>query len=67
MYPRSKVSWKWNEERVGRSADFVMSIMSVREGEQSVKQNESLNIPDLGGYFVLPFNAVPAVLAIQAR
>jgi Mg2+ and Co2+ transporter CorA len=41
--------------------------MSVREGEESVKQNDNLTFLTLVATFVLPFNAVAAVLAIQTR
>jgi Mg2+ and Co2+ transporter CorA len=58
---------KRNADRVGRSVDFLVSMMSVREGEQSVKQNHMLMFLTLVATFALPFNAVAAILGIQTK
>lgn len=46
-------------EKVSESLHFLISIVSIRQGKQSVRQNDVL--------IFLPFAAVAAVLAIQTK
>lgn len=56
-----------NAERVSKTVDLIMSIISVRESRQSVEQNDSLKILAVVATIALPFNAVAAVMAIDGE
>jgi Mg2+ and Co2+ transporter CorA len=58
------------QQLIGRNAqsvDLITTMMSVREGETAINQNERLGFLTVVATVVLPFNAVAAVLAIQTE
>lgn len=54
-----------NGARLSQTLDLVASIMQVRAGEQSIKQNDRLSFLTLIATVALPFNALAAILGMQ--
>lgn len=56
-----------NSSRISESVELITSVMSVREGETSIKQNQTLGVLTFVATVVLPFNLVAAILGMQTE
>lgn len=56
-----------NSGGVSENVDLITSVMSAREGEMSIKQNETLSFLTFVATVVLPFSLVATILSMQTE
>ncbi|KAH6708817.1 hypothetical protein BKA61DRAFT_659619 [Leptodontidium sp. MPI-SDFR-AT-0119] len=56
-----------NAGRVSQTLELITSIMSVREGESSIVQNQTLGFLTILATVALPFNTIATIVGLQTK